>query len=658
VNRPEGKKYLAARHWGVRTVSIEWLDQTVERGMILDERLFDPSLPLEERGKGAWSKRDPRRLSLGKRSRSSAANSNEEGKRKIRKTASMKLNSQRDTLWGDILGRRDSYEAIGKDNVVGPAGFSTSDTNLPQIERHSEQSGPFSACHFSLYGFDDRKTAILSQTIQSLGGTLYSSLEQEAQLPIASSNRFLVVPQDSQPDTHPVLSENVDIVTEFFIEKCLHGKRLINPTQHCLGRPFPRFPIVGFEALTICTAGFDGVDLLHIEKSVRQLGAKYDPRFHSKISVLVCKSLAAVRKEKLKLALDYPVPVISADWLWECIQTGFNVPIANFAFPELKQEHPNLGELPLSKHQAIPALSIAAGQKTVANGYNSDGPSKTTKPNKLANATISDGSCNFVTAMSRQENGRCAVPLTDLTPNDLNKSPSPQKLPRQVEVDNYDGTLEDDSLSDTKRDACPQVTSLQNAEESPGRLEDERERAEHLALSTKLATLINVTSAVEMSSHDTSHEEDSAFSVVGAKHHQRRRRAILGRATSNASVGSAGSGESAARAGIDGSKNTSFSRRQGTGSFDVTDTDAFLQEETHESVKPPPPPTQIDYQDPEAQQHKAALMSKIMGHVTNDPVSSVHKSNNTDNEKLTLADLQGLKTTTTSRSGRPLRRRQ
>src|SRR5271155_4247278 len=48
--RTEGAKYKAAKSWGLRIVSVEWLRDSLERGMILDEKLYDPALPETERG--------------------------------------------------------------------------------------------------------------------------------------------------------------------------------------------------------------------------------------------------------------------------------------------------------------------------------------------------------------------------------------------------------------------------------------------------------------------------------------------------------------------------------------------------------------------------------------------------------------------------------
>ncbi len=102
VHKPEGKKYQAARDWGIQTVSLEWLQQTCERGLVLEEALFNPLKPPEERGVGAWSRTAPKRNSLGKRLRNDPASTTEDGQRKLRKTASLRLGHQTKTMWDDI----------------------------------------------------------------------------------------------------------------------------------------------------------------------------------------------------------------------------------------------------------------------------------------------------------------------------------------------------------------------------------------------------------------------------------------------------------------------------------------------------------------------------------------------------------------------------
>lgn len=99
---PSGNKYLYAGQWGVKIVAIEWLEQSLERGMILDEDLYNLLLPEDERGRDAWIRGSGSTSSLGKRARDAeVATSNP---RQLRRTASAKLSDQSVGLWTDIVG--------------------------------------------------------------------------------------------------------------------------------------------------------------------------------------------------------------------------------------------------------------------------------------------------------------------------------------------------------------------------------------------------------------------------------------------------------------------------------------------------------------------------------------------------------------------------
>jgi DNA replication regulator DPB11 len=58
---------------------------------------------------------------------------------------------------------------------------------------------------------------------------------------------FLVVPHDIPVDltTLPGSAEKLLLVTNWWVERCLHGKSLVDPTEHVLCRPFDKFQIDG-----------------------------------------------------------------------------------------------------------------------------------------------------------------------------------------------------------------------------------------------------------------------------------------------------------------------------------------------------------------------------------------------------------------------------
>lgn len=87
--------------WGLSCVSLEWLTDSMKRGLALDESLYDPILPKDQRGKGAFKALPAETTPLGKRLRQ-ATGDDGEGRRKLRRTASTKLGSQSSAIWNDI----------------------------------------------------------------------------------------------------------------------------------------------------------------------------------------------------------------------------------------------------------------------------------------------------------------------------------------------------------------------------------------------------------------------------------------------------------------------------------------------------------------------------------------------------------------------------
>ncbi|KAJ6784045.1 hypothetical protein PWT90_00332 [Aphanocladium album] len=606
VSAPEGKKFTAARAWGVRTVTLAWLDQSIARGMILDEGKFDPLLPLEEQGVDAWVKKDPRRRSSGKRSRSSGSTTTEDGVRKLRKTASMKLSSQRNTLWDNILGRSDSKEYSFNE------GRQESAPAAPEPPTPVQPDGIFANCIFFIHGFRTQQTDVLHQTIKSLDGTIVASLEEAAVSQTAEPSwRFLIVPQNSQPDTHPESQHsNLHIVTEFYIERCLQNKQFFHPDDHVLGRPFPSFPIPGFSSLTICSSAFTGLELNQVARSIKQLGATFDEQFRKDTSLLVCRSIASMRKDKLRYAVTWGVPVVSADWLWECISTGFKVPSEDFIFPQLRthyanrQEHTvkndNETEPTQAKAEPKPSTSGAAAAAMDTSGFDRDTPNKAPVKMRSVRHEELTTSADFATAASHPEpTRRQASPLSELSSALVNKSPSPTKtLDAQIPRHKSDptGNRENEEHISDRASAPPTARpDADHEDEKPQNQKDEERRAARVAerqqLTSKLTSLLDTGKGQSAM--------DFGIAAAGtAPIHKPRKRQILGRAISNVSNASSGSGpapESLRSASAIG------------GEMD----DGFGEERQ-------PPATQLEYGDPDAQRRKAQLMSRMMEEPTGD----------------------------------------
>ena len=110
---PSGAKYTHAGNWGIKIVAVEWLEQSLEREMTLDETCYNLAIPASERGKNAWARRTVSTTSLGKRSREDDIGP--QNTRKLRRTASARLSSQNFGLWTDIVGIESKPEDVKVD---------------------------------------------------------------------------------------------------------------------------------------------------------------------------------------------------------------------------------------------------------------------------------------------------------------------------------------------------------------------------------------------------------------------------------------------------------------------------------------------------------------------------------------------------------------
>ena len=721
VSRPEGRKYAAAKKWDIHTVSPRWLDDSIERGMILDEKCYDPCLPADDLGKGAWTRKEVRRVSLGKRSREGTAVPQDEGgRRKLRKTASMKLSSQRDNLWGDILGNQQPVKEAPAEASPFDDAPTQPATGTSLHQRQSAQGstastgslgamqeiGVFDSCCFYVDGFSERRCEILVSTISSLGGIVCQSVDEVVSASGAQmSHRFLIVPQESKPDSHPKVPETVHVATEFYIEKCLHRMHFLSPTDHVIGRPFSVFPIDNFDSLIVCTAGFTGVDLNQVDKAIRQLGARYEERFTPQVSVLVCASLDVVRKQKLDLALAWKIPVVSADWLWECISTGTKALLKPYLFKALRQRltPEQLGlhasrsskstdsadsvSQPRADFQPRPPAKATASKPAIreidtsafAPDNEPENPPKATRSHvSKQESTIT----NFETApthISRNPTPSTdSGPLSEVSSNVLNMSPNPQKDDKPeptsrkpmsrvtseiADSEATDGDVGDstlmlalgESLELQQRDQQQQdpepEAPLAEPEEQERRSKQARaakdkaaqQAAERLAMSTKFTSLFDAAAGgatPATARRNSSVTAASAPAAASASRPLRRKREILGRATSNVSAGSGGgSVEPEARRGGGGVESGAASA---AGSFTAglaAGGESFEPESwVSDPVAQVPTSTQIGYEDEETMRAKERLMSKMLG-TTADPVA---KTRQQKKSALTIGDIAGM----------------
>ncbi|KAK3079173.1 hypothetical protein LTS18_005554, partial [Coniosporium uncinatum] len=248
---PKGKKYEYGCQWNIAVISVEWLWDSVERGMVLDETLYNPLTPEEERGKGAWNRAAPAPVTLGKRARQDEGHAElQEGqRRKLRRTASAKLGGQHSNIWADITtgggtspgpepaqdSEHDGTRRVSKSSPglrrgsLGPTssreqlsrslalGIQKQEDDLP-----AQAQGLFQGRIVFTHGFSGQKSKILHEHLAANGARLVTAPEGLEDHPTETiSQGFLVLPHDAEASSLPSLpfiSEKLTKTTELWLE--------------------------------------------------------------------------------------------------------------------------------------------------------------------------------------------------------------------------------------------------------------------------------------------------------------------------------------------------------------------------------------------------------------------------------------------------------
>ncbi|KAL8843231.1 MAG: hypothetical protein Q9176_002184 [Flavoplaca citrina] len=523
-----GAKYKYATDWNIKIVAVEWLAQSLERGMILDEKLYSLFTPPAERGRDAWIRRSISASSLGKRV--SDGDAVLSGPRKLRRVASTKLSSQNVGLWtdivnGDVQTDKPNHDQWSEQLVLGEASMQgTSSTNAraagtssdgpsrssattvktpipPQVVDRPLRTGIFAGKKLYLHGFNEKKTAVLHKHLLSHDAVIISDLLSCT--PSTTSppdDEYLLVPHDMPNIQLPTLPESIHppiMVTDMWVERNLHQKRFVRPEANVTNTPFRMFPIPGFEHLTVCSTKFEGVDLLHMSKAVKLIGASYDEDFTTKASVLVCRQVVEGH-EKLRHAHHWNVPTVTAGWLWDSIKSG-----------ELKPFAPYLAQ-PYSERPMPPARKQAAGQCEIKFEHNakvckSKSPDQDTvarKDNKLESTTSTS---------VRNIEGQ----LSHNNPTGHKKNPPP--------------------TSSSPKPTLPKPPPLQ--EISPNSSPPKSSKTSPFKLNKPLSSDSSLSSAISslLAHQQTTRSSGPAAPQNPPRPHVRRKRQLFGRAPSNAS---------------------------------------------------------------------------------------------------------------------------
>ncbi|ESZ96402.1 hypothetical protein SBOR_3234 [Sclerotinia borealis F-4128] len=614
--RTEGNKYKAAKSWGLRIVSVEWLLDSLERGMILNEKYYDPSLPMDERGKGSWDK-DKLKISLSKkRAREETISGAEEGKRKLRRNASTKLNNQSQSIWGDIVGSGNKVQ-VSRSGIwdtrdsFGPAENEQPEKSKEMIppkaatldliqEPNQPVGGIFHECRFWIHGFSAKHIQILGTHLIARDGKVLEN-GSDLNAPDLRKRTYMIVPSHMPPSEYPNSSSEVEVITDWWVERCLHLKRYFEPKEHVLGRPFPKFPIEGFTGLKISSAAFIGIDILHVKKATELLGGTYSEDMTPQSSVLVTKSVVSLRKDKLEHAQEWKIPIVTADWLWDSIASGTRLPFAKYRCRATK--HP--ASAPISKKESIPRHvsnpEITGSENTTPNSKSSTLPSRSSsKPQRIA--TLDESAFAPLESDSTPiKDEQASVPLpihleaesSELTPPPPSKSEPLSEIPLNSHSTNPTPTNNSHSTSSS-------TAGIKIPEED----------------SIDVSSLLARTKRPSCSSISISNGIGISTDPHSKRPRQPRGKAIMGRALSNVSTASlASSVDSTATTGHaviypppQGSSNEYHNESQ-----DEINKFMNLQGDREKIAEEMPPATQLEYLDKKGEEYGMMVQGIMEG---------------------------------------------
>lgn len=491
ARRPEGKKYEYGMQWQKKVVSLEWYKDTLRRGMQLEESSYHPTIPQDQQGAGAWNRSASTSQQLGKRVRDEAHGP--EPPRKLRRTASARLNSQNDDMWSDLT-RVDNEQSHtgGPVNILKPSksmphlqsasanidGQSAAAEDCPHAVSDNQKT--FSAKYFAISGFSPEREKILKNVVRSHGGTLVDSISQLRELHDAKTNhRILLVPFQTPVEQLP--SSEADgvhfqVTSELWVEHCMFNKLFTPPDQYPLGRLLPKIKPPGFSKLVITSTGFSGIVPNHIAKMVRHLGATYEQTFTRNTSILVCNRTNQ-SQAKLAMAKSWAIPAVAESWVWTCVLENrrasfeahaLNPPKTSLAGDQtqattraetLQQRvaRPLAGVSEcLLTHQPVTAQSLAqtskAGMKSAREGTAIERPGSDFRVHK----DVKSSTAGIVESETDQHEGEMqeVQPLQHISPNRSPVRPSLEAVkPKRRLFQPFDGPSSDiENLADPQAD--------------------------------------------------------------------------------------------------------------------------------------------------------------------------------------------------------------
>lgn len=428
-----GRKVEGAIKWKQEVVDPRWVEDCLKRNARLEERYYSLSVAKEKRGLNAFgSLPDPDASLLPEHYFDENLTTVTKSKLKARKKNDNVWQEVIDTLpkerpaqqkknvseWDNtyfVRGEMDEEEKKDQEKKRKAAEQEEHEVKRRKKAIEEERSvidlttGIFDNIVFAFLGYKPQQVKQLTTIVVSHNGTTSADVH-------APEVTHLVVNSMADPDQVNLqlqgLSSSVIVATEWFIERSLFQKEFICDVW---GTFVSYRKIPELQNLSISISGFTGVELLHVEKLIRLLGAKFEPTFTPNQQVLISKP----KSSKFDYALKWRVPIVSADWLWECAKTGTSVPLsAEWVLDEVNRDGTVLiGKLPEEEPTEKPKSHCIEATEEI--GVE---PIKKKRITTAVNGGLADIITSRLAATISQENGRRFVGKAKISSTSGNNS--------------------------------------------------------------------------------------------------------------------------------------------------------------------------------------------------------------------------------------------
>ncbi|KAJ3187995.1 DNA topoisomerase 2-binding protein 1 [Gaertneriomyces sp. JEL0708] len=181
----------------------------------------------------------------------------------------------------------------------------------------STRKGPslFSGCDFYCKGFSEEELLVLKAAISKYAGRYSSTVPR-------LDSYWLLLPFHLKASS---AMKGVRLVTEYWIDRCIHAGKLLDPADLVIYRPTKHeLPLAGFKHLIIGISGYHGIERDHLGRLVRVIGADFTETLSKKNTHLL--SPRGLQNLKTQKASEWNVKIVDAEWLYECTAAGRLLP--------------------------------------------------------------------------------------------------------------------------------------------------------------------------------------------------------------------------------------------------------------------------------------------------------------------------------------------